>query len=100
MVIAQSERYPQAPYVPTAPFIYLRLHGPAALFASSYSPDQLADWAAKIREWLAETESVHVYFNNDFHGYAIENARMLKNMLSDKRGRSHRRAGGDTLAER
>jgi uncharacterized protein YecE (DUF72 family) len=26
-------------------------------------------------------ESVHVYFNNDFHGYAIENARMLENMV-------------------
>ena len=87
LVIAQSERYPQAPYVPTAPFLYLRLHGPGALFASSYSSDQLADWAARIREWLAEAESIHVYFNNDFHGYAIENAKMLETMVSGKRSR-------------
>lgn len=81
LVIAQSERYPQAPYVSTARFVYLRLHGPGALFASSYSQDQLAHWAARIREWMAETESVYVYFNNDFHGYAIENARMLEDLV-------------------
>jgi uncharacterized protein YecE (DUF72 family) len=81
LVIAQSERYPQAPYVPAAPFLYVRLHGPGALFASSYSRDQLAEWAARIKEWLTETKSVHVYFNNDFHGYAIENAKMLEGLL-------------------
>jgi uncharacterized protein YecE (DUF72 family) len=30
---------------------------------------------------MAETESVYVYFNNDFHGYAIENARMLEDLV-------------------
>ncbi len=82
LVVAQSERYPQAPYVPAATFFYLRLHGPGALFASSYSHHQLAEWAARLREWLADVESGHVYFNNDLHGYAIENARMLENMMS------------------
>ncbi len=86
LVIAQSERYPQAPYVPTARFLYIRMHGPGTLFASSYSQDQLASWAVQIKKWLAKMESVHIYFNNDFHAYAIENARMLEKLVSGKRG--------------
>ncbi len=81
LVVAHSQRYPQAPYVPTANFVYLRLHGPGALFASLYSEEQLSDWAAQVRSWTASGKSVFVYFNNDFHGYAIENARTLARLV-------------------
>jgi len=77
LVIAQSERYPQAPCVPTADFVYLRFHGPGQLFASRYSEAQLRPWAERIRGWLREGRTVYAYFNNDFHGHAIANARQL-----------------------
>ncbi len=81
MVIAHSQRYPQASYAPTAPFVYLRLHGPGALFASEYSEKDLCEWAARIRKWLEASRKVYVYFNNDFHGYAVKNARTLAALL-------------------
>lgn len=81
MVTAQSSRYPQAPLEATAPFIYLRFHGPEQLFASSYSDEQLRAWAARIRDWLAAPLDVYVYFNNDFHGYALSNARTLAGLV-------------------
>lgn len=81
LVIAHSQRYPQAPYVPTARFVYVRLHGPGALFASPYSENQLVEWAAQVRGWLEADKSVYVYFNNDFHGYAPENAKTLAQLI-------------------
>jgi uncharacterized protein YecE (DUF72 family) len=77
LVIAHSERYPQAPYVPSAPFVYLRFHGPGQLFASCYSEEELKQWARKIKRWLSDGRAVYAYFNNDFHGHALANARVL-----------------------
>ncbi len=87
-VIAQSERYPQAPCVPTAPFLYLRFHGPGRLFASRYSDEQLKPWAERIRKWLAEGRTVYAYFNNDFQGHAIDNAKTLIRMAGKPVSRS------------
>ena len=81
LVIAQSERYPQAPGVPTAPFVYLRFHGPGQLFASSYSKAELEPWAERIRRWLGEGRAVYTYFNNDFEGHAIANAKTLEKLV-------------------
>lgn len=81
LVIAHSQRYPQAPFVATAPFVYLRFHGPGQLFASSYSAAELQEWAGRIRSWMAEGLTVYAYFNNDFHGYAIDNTRALARLV-------------------
>jgi uncharacterized protein YecE (DUF72 family) len=81
LVIAQSDRYPQGPPLSTGPFMYLRFHGPGRLFASSYSEEQLKGWRDPIRSWLSEGRSVYVYFNNDFQGYAIENAKLLRTLI-------------------
>ncbi len=85
LVSAQSSRYPESRVI-TADFSYIRLHGPEKLFASSYSKDQLKEWGSYIAK-LAETQKkVYVYFNNDFHGYALENAKALMKMLGVKAG--------------
>jgi uncharacterized protein YecE (DUF72 family) len=63
----------------TADLVYVRLHGPdsTALYAGSYSDDQLQWWAERIAEWSEQHHDVLVYFNNDGHGYAVQNAREL-----------------------
>lgn len=66
----------------TAPFLYVRFHGPAARYASKYSDEEMASAAGKIRQWLTQQLDVYVYFNNDTHGYAIENAAKLADLLS------------------
>jgi uncharacterized protein YecE (DUF72 family) len=67
----------------TAPFVYVRLHGPdhQHLYAGSYSDDDLHWWAARIREWETGGREVFCYFNNDGEGNAVRNAERLKQLL-------------------
>lgn len=80
LVVADSSRYPQAPLEPQGAFVYLRFHGPGALFASSYSEQQLEEWAGRIRGWLASGRDVYAYFNNDAAGCAVRNALRLREL--------------------
>ena len=66
----------------TADFIYIRLHGPTKLYASEYSDAQINEWAEKLIEW---GKDAFVYFDNDFAGYAVKNAKMLKKVLIQKK---------------
>ena len=67
----------------TAPFVYVRLHGPDHdhLYAGSYSDDDLRWWADRIREWAGQGRDVLAYFNNDGGGNAVRNARTLRHLL-------------------
>lgn len=69
---------------PTAPFVYLRLHGPdtGSLYAGSYSDDDLRWWAGRIREWDASGRDVFAYFNNDGDGNAVRNAHTLRHLVA------------------
>ncbi len=64
----------------TAPFVYVRLHGPDTdyLYGGSYSDTDLHWWADRIREWASMGKDVFVYFNNDGGGNAIRNAQTLR----------------------
>jgi len=70
-------RYPYHEVI-TADFIYVRLHGSKKLYVSEYSEDELQDWAKKIRNWGMPT---YIYFDNDAKGFAIKNAKRLKEIL-------------------
>jgi uncharacterized protein YecE (DUF72 family) len=67
----------------TAPFVYIRLHGPDAghLYAGSYPDADLRWWADRIREWTAGGRDVYAYFNNDGAGNAVRNAESLLALL-------------------
>jgi uncharacterized protein YecE (DUF72 family) len=80
-VISQSDAiFPYAEVV-TAKNIYIRFHGPAELYASSYSDDALKNYAGKFKEWVKEGHEVWAYFNNDIHGYATKDALRLLQWL-------------------
>ena len=79
-VIADSPRYPKAEVV-TADFVYIRMHGSKALFSSKYTKRELQDLAKLIKRYLRQKKDVYVYFNNDFHAYAVENAKELIKIL-------------------
>ncbi len=73
----------------TAPFVYVRLHGPdSRLYGGSYPDEQLAAWADHIRAWEGNGHDVFVYFNNDQEAYAPRNAETLLHMLQVPSGRS------------
>jgi len=80
-VITHGDNYPFEK-VETADFVYIRLHGPKELYASSYSLEELREWSIYIKELESASKTVFVYFNNDFYGYAIDNATTLKNLLA------------------
>jgi len=83
----------------TADFVYIRLHGAEAIYASRYTDAQLDGWANRIRAWQAGREprdarripgappaprgrrDVYVYFDNDAHGHAPFDALRLAERL-------------------
>jgi uncharacterized protein YecE (DUF72 family) len=66
----------------TAPFVYVRMHGPdpAHLYAGSYADGDLRWWADRVGEWAGSGRDVFVYFNNDGHGHAVRNAARLREL--------------------
>ena len=68
----------------TAPFVYIRLHGPDAqhLYAGSYSENDLRWWATRISEWTGQHRDVFAYFNNDGGGNAVRNAETLRRLIA------------------
>lgn len=72
------------PYVEitSARDIYIRFHGPGALYASSYTDEALQAFAEKARAWSSGGHNVWFFFNNDVNGYAITDALRLKDMLA------------------
>lgn len=67
----------------TAPFTYIRFHGPAtAKYFGSYSTAELRAWAERIADWRRRLRAIYLYFNNDPGGEAVKNGLELKRMVS------------------
>jgi uncharacterized protein YecE (DUF72 family) len=85
---------PDHPWELTTDWTYVRFHGPQALevkYFGRYGTERLARPAAAMRDWLADGVDVYAYFNNDFEGHAIEDARDLRDLASRSAGRSRAR---------
>jgi uncharacterized protein YecE (DUF72 family) len=79
----------------TARLALVRLHGRnaaawgqrgapvAAKYDWLYTPAELAEWTAPVRRLAAESESVHVIFNNCREDKAVVNARQLATLLAE-----------------
>lgn len=80
-VIADSPKYPRADVV-TADFVYIRMHGSKAIFSSKYTKAELKGLAREVKKWQKQGLDIYCYFNNDAHGYAVENARTLLKFCS------------------
>ena len=67
----------------TANFAYFRWHGRSRRpwYNYRYSEKELKEWVPKINETRKRAEKVYGYFNNHFHGYAVENCIELMQML-------------------
>jgi uncharacterized protein YecE (DUF72 family) len=70
-----------SPVTATAEFAYIRFHGSGSLYSSRYSDKEMADWSKKIKRLTKKLKTVYIYFNNDVAGYAIENARTIRDYL-------------------
>jgi uncharacterized protein YecE (DUF72 family) len=81
LVAGDSSRWPGIRRL-TADIAYIRMHGPEKLFASSYADAQLQELAAYITSLPKRVKRVYVYFNNDFYGYALDNAKTLAKLIA------------------
>jgi uncharacterized protein YecE (DUF72 family) len=68
--------------VKTAEEVYVRFHGTSRWYRHDYSDEELAAWAARIRD--SGATRVWAYFNNDRECYAIKNALELIRQLKRK----------------
>lgn len=82
-VIVDAPHWPKREII-TADFVYIRMHGSEILFGSKYTQRELKDLAQKIKKWLKQNLNVYCYFNNDAHGYAVENAKEILKLIVDK----------------
>jgi len=78
---------PLSPLWRTAGWGYLRLHEGAADPPPRYGLRALASWADRLAEAWPDDADVHVYFNNDPGGAAVEDAEAFIQQLRD-RGRT------------
>ena len=82
VVVAETAgKWPQL-FDLTADFVYVRLHGAAELYTSGYTPEELAVWAGRVRDWERAGLAVYVYFDNDAKVRAPYDAQALQALLS------------------
>ncbi|KKS03706.1 hypothetical protein A2W70_00455 [Candidatus Curtissbacteria bacterium RIFCSPLOWO2_02_41_11] len=81
LVIAESGGHWPCEEVITADFTYIRFHGEGGSYATSYTADELKIWAKKIKKWQKAGIDVYAYFNNDVGGFAVDNAKMLIDLI-------------------
>ena len=80
IVISDSSKFPRFEVI-TGGFCYIRMHGSTSLYSSKYTDKELEKTAEIIRKNFKDKISSYVYFNNDIHGYAVENAKSLKQLV-------------------
>jgi uncharacterized protein YecE (DUF72 family) len=67
----------------TANFAYFRWHGRGlrTWYDYHYSEEELRNWVPKVERVRGKVDKVYGYFNNHFHGYAVENCMEILEML-------------------
>jgi len=67
----------------TSDIAYFRWHGHGARpwYNYRYRPEELEPWTPKVGEVAEKVEHVYGYFNNHYHGYAVENCLQVLEML-------------------
>ena len=88
LCIQDSAKWSTRLDVVTAGFVYLRFHGPEALYGSGYSDAQLRVWAMRIRGWIERGLDVYAYFNNDVPDHAPRDAQRLRELIGGPAARA------------
>ena len=80
LVIAHHPERPWQSFDLTTDWTFLRFHYGARGRRGNYSETELREWAPRVRE-LAERAEVFAYFNNDWEGFAVQNALRLRQLV-------------------
>jgi uncharacterized protein YecE (DUF72 family) len=80
LVIGDDPSRPFQTHERTTDWTYIRFHRGNRGRGGNYSGAEIDTWARRIAQWRRQTE-VFAYFNNDWEGYALRNAELLKERL-------------------
>lgn len=72
----------QSPRIVTGKIIYIRFHGSTGRYSGNYSKSAIQRWADWLTEQVKAVPNIFAYFNNDLGGYAVRNAKQLKELLN------------------
>jgi uncharacterized protein YecE (DUF72 family) len=86
LVVADRAGQPATPRVDATEWAYLRFHHGRGR-GGNYTNAELRRWAEHIREARGD---VYAYFNNDWEGFAVRNARTLLELLAADAARPRR----------
>lgn len=69
----------------TSKIAYFRWHGKGTRpwYNYRYDKDELKPWVPKIKESTVKADKVYGFFNNHYHGYAVENCLQVLEMLGE-----------------
>ncbi len=75
------------PFELTTDWTYVRFHGPDALshpYHGAYGTERLDAWATRLGQVLDDGHDVYAYFNNDWFGHAVDDAKRLRQALTNE----------------
>jgi uncharacterized protein YecE (DUF72 family) len=81
LVIGDHPERPFQAHELTADWTLIRLHHGRRGRRGNYSESELEQWRDRIAKWRRRAE-VFAYFNNDWEGFAVRNARWLQRALA------------------
>ena len=80
LAIGDHPERPWQPHELTADFSFVRFHQGRRGRRGNYSETELDEWARELKR-LARRAEVFAYFNNDWEGFAVRNARGMRERL-------------------
>jgi uncharacterized protein YecE (DUF72 family) len=83
LVTGDDPRFPFVTRKVTASWAYVRFHRGAHGIRGRYAPGEIDTWRRRIAAWRRD-KRVYGYFNNDWEGFAPENARALAASFSTR----------------
>jgi uncharacterized protein YecE (DUF72 family) len=84
LAIGDHPKRPFQTYEHTTDWTFIRFHHGRRGRDGNYSASELQMWKRRIARWRSSVE-VFAYFNNDWRGYAIKNALVLKGAAPARR---------------
>jgi uncharacterized protein YecE (DUF72 family) len=82
LIIGDHPERPFQSHELTTDWTFVRLHYGRRGRRGNYSEAELRTWQRRLAQWRRRVE-VFVYFNNDWEGFAVRNAKRLKALLGE-----------------
>lgn len=94
VAVGDHPRRPWGVVDPVGTWAFVRFHCGHRGRRGNYAPTEIAGWAARLAAWRRRGD-VYAYFNNDWEGFAVANARTLAGLCGATPHRAPIVAGGD-----